>query len=118
MPDKKEIGITQSLYEHINIVGISGEVDLYSSPQLRKCFNAILQNDIIKILITMDALIYMDSSGLATLIELYQKLKQKGGLLAFTGLNSRISNLFEITRLETIFKIFPDRDQAIAYLKS
>ena len=61
---------------------------------------------------------YIDSSGLATLIEYFQSAQIYKGKLALAAMSPRVKNVFEIVRLEQIFAIYPDVPTALATLKS
>ena len=59
---------------------------------------------------------YMDSSGLGSLVNAYFSRQKAGRRVALTGINERVYKLFQITKLETRFLIFPTIDDAIAAL--
>ena len=61
---------------------------------------------------------YIDSSGLATLIEYFQAVQGFKGRLVLACLSPRVKNVFEIVRLEQIFSIHPDVPSALSALKS
>ena len=54
---------------------IEGEIDLYASPQLREKFDEIAEGGVKAVVVNLDKVSYIDSSGLATFIEAYQKLR-------------------------------------------
>ena len=61
------------------IVNIQGEVDLYSSPEVRKTILTLTKQKLPAIIINLAKVTYMDSSGIATLVEgLQQTGKYKG----------------------------------------
>jgi len=57
---------------------------------------------------------YIDSSGLGALVSLGKRLREAGGDLRLTGLNDDLRTLFELTRLDALFPLFPSRDAALA----
>ena len=57
---------------------------------------------------------YIDSSGLAALIEAMQNVQEYGGKFALAGLQETVRTIFEIARLDQVFQIFPDVDAALA----
>jgi anti-sigma B factor antagonist len=93
---------------------IEGEINITRSPELRAFFDGIIKKNEKKVLIDFGAVSYIDSSGLATLIEMYQRLKKIGGSMRCCGMNQKIRNTFEITKLHKLFEIFDDRQQALA----
>jgi anti-sigma B factor antagonist len=57
---------------------------------------------------------YVDSSGLGVLVSLAKRVREAGGELRLCGLNEDLRVLFELTRLETLFRIVDSRDAALA----
>ena len=57
---------------------------------------------------------YIDSSGLAALIGAMQNVQEYGGKFALAGLQETVRAIFEIARLDQVFRIFPDVDAALA----
>ncbi len=92
---------------------IEGEIDISRSPELRKFFDGLIKKNEKKVLVDFASVSYIDSSGLATLIEMYQRLKKIGGSMRCCSMNQKIKNTFEITKLHKLFEIFDDRQQAL-----
>lgn len=59
---------------------------------------------------------YIDSSGLGVLVSLSKKIRQQGAELRLAGLDDDLRTLFELTRLDTLFQIADDRNEALADL--
>lgn len=95
------------------ICALEGEIDINNSPQLRKTFDDFIKKDEKKILVEFSGVSYIDSSGLATLIEMFQRLKKIGGQMHFSGMNQKIKNAFEITKLHKLFEIFDNQEAAL-----
>lgn len=106
--------IKTSEKDGFTIVEVNGEINISSSPDLKKSFEKISAT---KIVINMAKVAYVDSSGLATLVELLKRLKMKGGSLALTHLSDKVRSLFEITKLDKLFGIFPTDDSALKGVK-
>lgn len=96
------------------VVEINGEINISSSPGLKKWFE---KSQASKVLINMSKVGYIDSSGLATLVELLKRLKTKGGTLTLTQLSAKVKSLFEITKLDRLFGIYPSDDAALKTLR-
>ena len=95
-----------------HIVVLTGEIDMETSPQVRQILlNAIDQSS--KLLIDMASVTYIDSSGIATLVETFQQTKKKGGQLAFICLNPAVVRVLTLARLEKVFTIHTDMESAI-----
>ena len=106
--------IKQSEANDFVIVGINGEIDINSSPQLRKSFAEIVDSGKTKIIIDFEEVAYIDSSGLATLIEMMQRLKRNQGVMHLIRMSDKIKGLFEITKLDKLFKIYSTQEEALA----
>ena len=59
---------------------------------------------------------YIDSSGLGSLVSAYVSGHKSGRRLALTGVNERVFRLFEVTRTESLFLMFPTIEDAITAL--
>jgi len=95
------------------VIEIEGEVDLYNSPKLRQQLGAQINHGILKIIIDFAKVKYIDSSGLATLIEGYQKLNKLKGELKLCSMNKSIMDIFEVSRLNDVFAIYKSRKEAV-----
>ena len=56
---------------------------------------------------------YIDSSGLGVLVSVSKKIREAGGELSLSGLNEDLRMLFELTKLDTLFRIFDTKDEAL-----
>ena len=110
--------LTERTEQEIPIISISGDIDLESSPQLREFLKPKAAQKTPRLLLDFTKVDYIDSSGLATLIEYFQSVQSGGGKLALACLSPRVKNVFEIVRLEQIFALYPDIPSALAALKS
>jgi anti-sigma B factor antagonist len=110
--------ITERAEQEIPVIAIKGDVDLASSPKLREHLKAKQAQKCPRLLLDFSDVSYIDSSGLATLIEYFQAVQSFGGKLAIASLSPRVRNVFEIVRLEQIFSLHPDVPSAVAALKA
>ncbi len=67
-----------------------------------------------RILVDMSGVSYIDSSGLALFIEAMQRIQAYGGFFGLYGLRPTVRTIFEIARLDQVFRIFPDRAASLA----
>jgi anti-sigma B factor antagonist len=94
------------------IVPLEGEIDLHVSPRLAATLNAALKERPRNLVIDMSKCAYIDSSGLAVLIEAMQNVEKYGGKFALVALQEGVKPIFEIARLDQVFRIFPDVESA------
>jgi len=98
---------------NISVCYISGEIDINTAPQVKKVFDKMIKEKKGHILINFKQVSYIDSSGLATLVEMLKNIRGYGGKLKLSDLSSKIRSLFEITKLEKLFDILSDEEEAI-----
>ena len=110
--------INERTEDNIPIVSIEGDIDLESSPKLRTFLKTKSTQKTPRLLLDFAGVTYIDSSGLATLIEYFQAVQGFGGKLALAALSPRVKNVFEIVRLEQIFSLHPDVPTALVALKA
>jgi len=97
-----------------NVLPLKGEIDLHVSPALTESLNAMTKKKPERIVIDLSRATYIDSSGLAALILAMQKVEAYGGRFFLTGLRETMRSIFETSRLDQVFQIFPDVDTALA----
>ena len=84
---------------------------------LRPFQNAIRREESVQtVVFDLTNVPYMDSSGLGSLVSAYVSRQKSGRRVALSGVNERVLRLFEITRTESLFLIFPTADEALAAL--
>lgn len=91
---------------------VDGEIDINTSPEVKKAFDKLLTKKAPKIVINLSKVTYVDSSGLATLVEILKNMRSYGGRLKLTNLSPKIKSLFEITKLDKLFDILKDGEGA------
>lgn len=93
---------------------LEGEIDLHVSPQIAAALRELIKEEPKKLVVDLSKVSYIDSSGLAVLIEGMQKVEFYGGKLYLVGLQENLRAVFESTRLDQAFRIFPDITAALA----
>jgi anti-sigma B factor antagonist len=104
--------IVEKIDGTIIILAVSGEIDLNQSPALRTILRAKAAAKTPCLLLDFSAVAYVDSSGLATLIEYYQSSRTYSGKMAICSLVPRVRSSFDLVRLSEVFSIFPDQAEA------
>jgi len=97
-----------------NVLPLEGEIDLNVSPNIAASLNMMIGKKPPRLIVDLARVNYIDSSGLAVLIEGMQNVQQYGGKFALAGLQEHVRTVFEIARLDQVFQIFPDVDAALA----
>jgi len=66
-----------------------------------------------KMLVNLSEVSYIDSSGIGEMVSSYTTVTNHGGQLKLLGLNKRVKDLLQITKLYTVFEVFDDEPSAI-----
>lgn len=96
------------------VLALDGEIDLHESPEIKEKMQPLLSAQLPKVVVDLGGVSYIDSSGLALFIEAMQRVQAYGGKFALCSLRPSVRSIFEIARLDQVFKIFPDRASAEA----
>ena len=98
-----------------SVVHVSGDVDLHSSPALRdtvlELFRKRGQETVI---VNMSQVQYVDSSGIASLVEGLQESRKKNARFVLVGLNEGPRHVLELTRLLNVFEIAETEEEAVS----
>ncbi len=97
-----------------NILRLEGEIDLHGSPRIAASLREMIVKKPAHLLVDLSGVTYVDSSGLAVLIEAMQSVEQQGGKFGIVGLQETVRSIFEIARLDQVFRIFPSLEAASA----
>ncbi len=95
------------------IVYFSGDVDLHSSPRAREAILACLTHKI-PVLIDLSAVSYMDSSGVASLVEGYQTARKQGLEFGLVAVAQSAMNVLKLARLDKVFPIHASLEERLA----
>jgi anti-sigma B factor antagonist len=106
-----KIDITE--YKGVKVVLPSGDIDMYSSPELRQALMGFIDNKDLSLFIDFKEVSYIDSSGIATLVEGLKTMKEYGGRLKLVRIPEGIMEIFRFSKLDNIFEIYGNIDNAI-----
>jgi anti-sigma B factor antagonist len=95
-----------------SIVYVSGDIDLYTSPQLRETVLDLFQKRRQeRVIVNLKDVHYIDSSGIASLVEGLQEAKKIKARFILVGLNEAPRHVLELTRLLNVFEVAPSEDE-------
>jgi anti-sigma B factor antagonist len=101
--------------EKITIFDISGDIDLATSPELRKALLRELRElRRPRVVLNLKAVRYIDSSGVASLVEGLRASRDVGSRFILFGLNTTIRDVLQLSKLLKIFEISDSEEQAVA----
>lgn len=97
------------------IFDISGDIDLANSPAMRKAvLGEIKGRTSHKVFLNMSKVRYIDSSGIASLVEGLKASRDTGSRLILYGMNPSVREVMELSRLQKIFEIYDSEEQALS----
>ena len=100
-----------------HLMHLKGDVDMNTSPDVRIGLGEVFKQAGAKVLvINLSGVRYMDSSGIATLVEAMQNCMKQGMKLRLAELSPSVRDVFELARLSSIFEIFATAGEAQAGL--
>ena len=94
------------------ILELAGEVDLSCSPDARKQILECL-NEKKDLLVDLSQVTYIDSSGVASLVEGYQTAKKKSLKFGLVGVSSAAMNVLQLARLDKVFPIHASVEERV-----
>jgi anti-sigma B factor antagonist len=99
-------------YKGKKIIALSGDIDMYSSPELREKLMGLIKKKIHALFVDFNKVSYIDSSGIATFVEGLKGMKSYGGRLRFFGVPVRIMDIFNFSKLDKVFEIYGNIEDA------
>lgn len=109
--------LKESIAEDVNILTLEGEIDMHYALVLRSLLRSKVHERCPVLVLDLSRVSFIDSAGLAAIIEYFRDAAEHGGLLCLSGLNETLQTVFEIVRLDRVIPIFPSRDEALVALK-
>ena len=95
-------------------VDVSGEIDVYTSPKVKDTINALIEKGAYNLIVNLEQVRYIDSTGLGVLIGALKKVREHEGHIFLVCVDQQIKKVFTITGLVKIFRIFNTNEEAVA----
>lgn len=100
------------------IVRLKGELDHHTANLFRRPVEKELKKDIIQnLILNLESLTFMDSSGLGVILGRYKQIKERGGKVVICGLDKHNQKILQLGGLLKIIPVCSDEDEALAKLK-
>ena len=104
------LGVTES--DGSTVLTVRGEVDVYTAPKLREKLVELVAKGRYHIVVDLEAVDFLDSTGLGVLVGGLKRVRSHGGDLVLVCTHQRIIKVFEITGLTKVFKIHDSLEAA------
>ena len=99
------------------IFALSGAIDLHYTATLRSLFQSKLNKRCPALIVDLSAVDFIDSTGLATLIEYHRDAAAHGGVFSLAGINANLKAVFDVVQFDKVLAIFPTVSEAKAAIK-
>ncbi|MBZ4218564.1 MAG: STAS domain-containing protein [Chlorobium sp.] len=98
--------IIEKNINNFTIISLKGILNASSAPQLKTHIEQSPESQ--SLIIDLEQVDFLDSSGLGVLVGIARKKKVCGALLKLSNLNDRVKKVFELTKAYTLFDIYDD----------
>jgi anti-sigma B factor antagonist len=95
------------------IVDVEGEVDMFTAPKLREKLVQTVEQGSYKIVVNLQGVSFMDSTGLGTLVGGLKRVKEHEGTLALVCSSRPVLRVLSITGLNNVFPIHESVEQSV-----
>jgi anti-sigma B factor antagonist len=92
----------------VALMEVEGEVDMLTSPEVRNALLPLFDGATRGIVVDLSGVTYMDSSGIATMIEGLQWSSKEGKRFVVAGLQDKVMDVFVLTNLKDVFEFSSD----------
>ena len=96
-----------------SIVTLRGEIDVYTAPRLRQALIDLVEGGATDIVVDMEKVDFLDSTGLGVMVEGLKRIKGRDGNLSVVTTQDKILKIFDITGLNKAFAMYGSVDEAV-----
>ena len=103
----------------VRIIKITGRLDPGDGPdQLYEMVQHFVEEEEVNFLLDLRSVTYISSTGVGSLIKSYRSVLKKKGFVKLLSPSQSVRNILAISRLDGVFEIFPDEEEALESFKS
>ncbi|MBN2038679.1 MAG: STAS domain-containing protein [Spirochaetes bacterium] len=99
-------------------IDLKGSLDNNITPEFDYILNTLITGGVKKIILDIDGLQYLDSTGIGSIIGITKKIRKENGDIAITRYTSQILTIVRPINMEKFVQFFSTVDEGIAYLRS
>jgi anti-sigma B factor antagonist len=101
-----------------HVINVRGEIHVTTAPEFSQRLTSAIEAGKTALVLDLSGVEFIDSTGLSVLLNGLRRLHQLNGRMALVADNPTVLRLFQITRLDSTFEIFADRESAIAHVSA
>ena len=110
-----ELEIKDEQIDGGSVLTLNGEVDVYTAPALKEQMVAAIEGGRVNLVVDMDGVSFIDSSGLGVLVGALRRAGENDGGVRIVCAREGILKIFRITGLDKVFPIFADKAEAARF---
>lgn len=95
-----------------SVLNLRGEIDVYTAPRLRQALIDLVDSGAKKIVVDMENVDFLDSTGLGVLVGSLKRVKGEDGTMAIVATQDKILKIFDITGLNKVFPMYESVEEA------
>jgi len=107
-----ELDVTVERTGSACLLTVSGEIDVYTSPVLKSYIVSALDDGCGDLVVDLEGVAFIDSSGLGVLVSGLRRVKEHGGSMRLVCTRENILKIFRITGLDKVFPVFTTASEA------
>ena len=108
-----DLGLDVTQHGPCSVIAVFGEVDVASVPRLREQLHSLVAEGRNRIVVDLDGVGFLDSTGLGVLVGALKRTRAHGGSLGLVCNQPQIRKVFEVTRLTRVFDLYPTVGEAV-----
>ena len=109
------MNLNQEKINGYTVLSIQEErIDAHNSGELKETILHIIEQGEVNIVVQLERVRFIDSSGLGALLSGHKNAVARSGKLALSNLQHQVLSMFELTRLNRVFEIYADLNEAFA----
>jgi anti-sigma B factor antagonist len=110
--------VSEETPDGAHVMNVRGEIHVTTAPAFSKRLTTAIEGGKTAIVLDLSGVEFIDSTGLSVLLNGLRRVTQLQGRMALVCANPTVLRLFQITKLDSTFDIFSDRESAIAHVTS
>lgn len=110
-----DLNITTERDGDVCLISVQGEIDVYTSSALKDAIIGAIDQGCINLIVDIDAVGFIDSSGLGVLVSGLRRVKENSGSMRIVCTKENVLKIFRITGLDRVFPVFTSAEEASGF---
>ena len=118
MPESRVIMDVRAGAGSSSVIDVHGQIDASAEHSLMDAYDNATEAGSKTVVLNFDDLEYMDSRGIGLLVRLLVRANRQGQRVLASGLNDHYREVFEVTRLDEVIRVYPTESEALETLRA